>query len=92
VRAHYPETPDARKRTRKVAITIPGWKWTSLAEAVPRAEFAFVNAYLVLFAAGRERARVYSILVLISGLLPISMPRRMVSNPSIASPPEGGFR
>jgi hypothetical protein len=41
---------------RRVAITIPGRKWTSLAEeAVPRAEFALVNAHLVLYAAGRER-------------------------------------
>jgi hypothetical protein len=35
VRAQYPETPDARRRTQSVAITIPGRKWTSLAEAVP---------------------------------------------------------
>jgi hypothetical protein len=54
---------------RRVAITIPGRKWTSLAEeAVPRAEFALVNAHLALFAAGRERTKAYSILVRTSGL------------------------
>ena len=67
-RARYPGSPDARRRTQRVAITIPGRKWTSLAEAVPRAEFALVNAHLVLFAAGRERTKAYSILVPTSGL------------------------
>jgi hypothetical protein len=52
---------------QRVAITIPGRRWMSLAEAVPRAEFALVNAHLLLFAVGRERTRAYSILVLISG-------------------------
>ena len=67
VRARYPETPDARRRTQRVAIAIPGRKWISLAEAVPRAEFALVNAHLVLYAAGRERTKAYSILVPTSG-------------------------
>ena len=68
VRAQHSETSDARRRMRRAAITIPGRKWTSVAESVPRAEFPVVNPHLVLFAAGRERTRAYSILVLISGL------------------------
>ena len=68
VRAQHPEPPDARRRTQRVAITIPGRKWTSLAEAVPRAEFALVNDHLVLFAVGRERTRAYSILIVTSAL------------------------
>jgi hypothetical protein len=66
-RARYHGPPDARRRTQRVAIAIPGRKWTSLAEAVPRAEFAFVNAHLVLFTAGRERTKACSILVPTTG-------------------------
>jgi hypothetical protein len=36
--------------------------------AVPQVEFALENAHLVLFAAGRERTKAYSILVPTSGL------------------------
>jgi hypothetical protein len=53
---------------QRVAITVLGRRWTPLAEAVPRAEFALVNAPLVLFAVGRERTKAYSILVPTSGL------------------------
>ena len=67
-RARYHGPPDARRRTQRVAIAIPGRKRTSLAEAVPRAEFALVNAHLVLFAAGRERTKAHSILVPTSSL------------------------
>jgi hypothetical protein len=35
---------------QRVAIAIPGRRWTSLAEAVSRAEYALVNEHLVLFA------------------------------------------
>jgi hypothetical protein len=66
-RARYHGPPDARRRTQRVAIAIPGRKWTSLAEAVPRVEFALVNAHLVLFAAGRERTKACSILVPTTG-------------------------
>ena len=80
VRARYPGPPDARRRTQRIAITIPGRKWTSLAEAVPRAEFALVNTHLVLFAAGRVRTKAYSISVLTFGLLP-SQPGPAASPP-----------
>jgi hypothetical protein len=53
---------------QSVATTIPWRSWTTLAEALPRAEFALVNAHLVLFAAGRERTKAYSSLVPTSGL------------------------
>ena len=58
---------DQSRLLQRVAITIPGRKWTSLAEAVSQVEFALVNAHLVLFAVGRERTRAYSILVPTSG-------------------------
>ena len=67
-RAQYPETPGAWRQTQRVAITIPGRKWRSLAEAVPRGGFALVNAHRVLVAAGRERTKAYSSLVPTSGL------------------------
>jgi hypothetical protein len=63
VRAKHPEPPDAWRRMQKVALTIPARRWTSQAEAVPRAESGLVNDHLVLFAAGRERTRVCSLLV-----------------------------
>jgi hypothetical protein len=53
---------------QRVANAIHGRTRTSLAEAVPRAEFALVYDHLLLFAIGRERMRAFSILVLISGL------------------------
>jgi hypothetical protein len=68
VRAQYPEPPDAWQRMQRVDITISGRRWTSLAEAVPREEFPFVNDHLAPSAIGRERTRAYAILVLISSL------------------------
>ena len=58
-------------KVRWELITIPERRWTSLAEAVPRAEFALVIAHLIFSAVGRERTRAQSILVLISGLTPL---------------------
>src|ERR1035437_8188813 len=66
--AQYPEPPDASRPMQRVAITISGRRWTSLAEEVARAEFALVNAHPVLLAVGRERTRAYYFLVLTSGL------------------------
>jgi hypothetical protein len=48
-------------------FTIPGRRRTSPAEAVRQAEFALMDAHLVLFAVGRERTKAYSILVPTSG-------------------------